>query len=719
MVFGRFFNSFSMITCLLLLCVSVQSGDLRQVIRLDGLWEIEEGSMDTIPEAFPHRVVVPGLIDMSSPDFFEVGIPSARREAFWYRKTFKTTSDIPETAILKIHKAKYGTKVYLNGKLLGEHLPCFTPAYFNVKDALNGDGQENELIVRVGAYKDSVPSTIPSGADFEKYKYIPGIYDSVDLILSGKPYIRNVQLVPNLETSSVGVIAEIDVESDVKTLPVSVTIHEAGTGRNVGEKKTYQAEASQESEGAFELRVPIPNAHLWSPEDPFLYRITIETQKDCYETRFGMRTFSFDADSGRAILNGKPYFMRGTNVCIYRFFEDASRDDLPWQTDWVRRLHQQFKAMHWNSIRYCIGFPPEIWYDIADELGFLIQDEFPIWHGGQKENWPEGLANDEIAKEYKDWMRERWNHPCVVIWDAQNETVTEETGKAIGLVRELDRSNRPWENGWSPPQRPDDPMETHPYLMNRLPESDPPPEGLLSTLLKEPRVPHNGPSERSGEDTVYQNPNVINEYGWMWLNRNGTSTSLTHKFYNKYLGPDASVDARRELYGRYLAAMTEFWRCHRKCAGVLHFCGLGYSRPGGIDRPEAGATSDNFINVRALEYDPYFEKFVKDSFAPVGLMLDFWDARVALDSNRQLAVYVINDLYDDWEGLVRVRIMQEGRPVCEYSQVCKVESLGREILPFSVHFPKERGSYEIIAELISGQDAPVQSHRVFEVVEEL
>ena len=38
--------------------------------------------------------------------------------------------------------------------------------------------------------------------------------------------------------------------------------------------------------------------------------------------------------------------------------------------------------MHWNSIRYCIGFPPDFWYDIADEEGFLIQDEFPIWLGG-------------------------------------------------------------------------------------------------------------------------------------------------------------------------------------------------------------------------------------------------------------------------------------------------------------------------------------------------
>ena len=68
-------------------------------------------------------------------------------------------------------------------------------------------------------------------------------------------------------------------------------------------------------------------------------------------------------------------------MTLYRFFEDPQCGDHPWREDWVRRLHRAFKGMHWNSLRYCIGFPPEMWYRIADEEGILIQDEFPIWHG--------------------------------------------------------------------------------------------------------------------------------------------------------------------------------------------------------------------------------------------------------------------------------------------------------------------------------------------------
>ena len=173
---------------------------------------------------------------------------------------------------------------------------------------------------------------------------------------------------------------------------------------------------------------------MWSPEDPFLYELEVATAGDALPARFGMRSFRLDPKTGRAVLNGKPYYLRGTNVCIFRFFEDAQRGDKPWRAEWVRRLHEQFRSMHWNSIRYCIGFPPEMWYRIADEEGLLIQDEFPIWFGGDA--WPAELKADEIAREYKEWIEERWNHACVVIWDGQNETVTPETGKAIAAVLE-------------------------------------------------------------------------------------------------------------------------------------------------------------------------------------------------------------------------------------------------------------------------------------------
>jgi beta-galactosidase/beta-glucuronidase len=146
---------------------------------------------------------------------------------------------------------------------------------------------------------------------------------------------------------------------------------------------------------------PLPIVASGSPEDPFLYTLEANSSTDRFQTRFGMREFRFDPATGRAKLNGRTYFLRGSNFTLYRFFEDSECQDLPWRQDWVRLLHERMKEMHWNCLRYCIGFPPEAWYDIADEVGILIQDEFPIWS-----LTPE-TKREELAAEYAEWMRER------------------------------------------------------------------------------------------------------------------------------------------------------------------------------------------------------------------------------------------------------------------------------------------------------------------------
>ena len=155
----------------------------RQVVSLDGQWAIAEGSMEAGPTQFEHRVPVPGLVDEARPAFAEVGQKCERREAFWYRRTFRVKGEVPAVATLKLSKAAYGARVLLNGVLLGEHLPSFTPGYFDARPALRGNGAENEVVVRVGATREALPPTVASGWDHEKVRYIPGLFDSVELIL--------------------------------------------------------------------------------------------------------------------------------------------------------------------------------------------------------------------------------------------------------------------------------------------------------------------------------------------------------------------------------------------------------------------------------------------------------------------------------------------------------------------------------------------------------
>jgi beta-galactosidase len=682
----------------------------RTVMDLNGTWEIAEGGMDSAPVVFEHKVPVPGLVDMAEPAFEGVGKKSPKRQAFWYRRIFTLEKKVPDVAILKIHKAKYGTKVFLNGNLVGEHLPCFTPALLDVKPFLNAAGQQNELIVRVGADRESLPEGMPTGWDFEKYLYIPGIYDSVELILTGAPYIERVQTVPDIERSKVKVVAEIENVGAPESLDLHFRLCEASTGRIVESGAVGIANAAGKQKVNVNFEIPIQECHLWSPEDPFLYKLQLATEGDDLKTRFGMRSFRFDKETGRAVLNGKTYFMRGTNVCVYRFFEDADRGDKPWRTEWVRNLHRKFKSMNWNSIRYCIGFPPEIWYDIADEEGFLIQDEFPIWLLSEA---PEKPVAEKIIPEYTEWMQERWNHPCVVIWDAQNESVTEETGKATAAVRHLDLSNRPWNNGWAEPQSPNDCVEAHPYLFSRFfnPSWSRSDFNGLRDMAKVSPVPNLRDAQRK-----LNIPIIINEYGWLWLNRDGTPTCLTAKVYDKLLGPDSTTEQRRLLYARYLAALTEFWRSGRKCAGVLHFCGLGYSRPGDKPRPEGGATSDHFIDLDNLTFEPNFEKYVRDAFSPVGLMVNFWAEQLDAGSKQKFEVVLINDLSVISKGPVRLIIERNGTTVAEKSESCQIDGFGRIVMPFEMGIPKVEGQYQLVAELTQPDGTRIRSLRDFKVV---
>jgi hypothetical protein len=204
---------------------------------------------------------------------------------------------------------------------------------------------------------------------------------------------------------------------------------------------------------------------------------------------------------------------------------------------------------------------------------------------------------------------------------------------------------------------------------------------------------------------------IINEYGWLWLNRDGTPTILSKKVYELLLGPNATADQRRDLYARLLAAKTEFWRAHRQVAGVLHFCGLGYSRPD-------GQTSDHFLDIESLALEPHFRTYVGDAFSPVGLMVDHWAEEVRPGETRRVPVVVMNDLYGEWKGEVRLQLSHGGRTVAEQSQPCCVAAMGTQTVVFQVKVPDQTGRYQLAGELVAPGQHPVRSLRDFAILTE-
>lgn len=646
----------------------------RRVVSLDGQWQIAEGGLsDAVPATFDHTVPVPGLVDLSKPAFADVGVTSPQRQAFWYKRSFMVRGPESQIALLKINKAMFGTTVWLNGSCLGEHLGCFTPGYFDVSKLLKYNAA-NTLIVRVGACRESLPASIPSGTDNEKTIWTPGIYDSVSLTLTEPPYIGSMQVAPHINDGSITVQVAVKGAAEA---PLRFSVRECKSGRVVAKAGV------QSSEGIIAKKIRLKKPRLWSPEDPFLYVLKCETDTDAVETRFGMREFHYDVKTGRAILNGKPYYLRGTNFCMFRFFEDPARGSLLWNRQWARKLLTlPKKSLHWNSARVCIAPFPEFYYDMADELGWLLQDEYPIW--GFNDNW----SQDELKTEFGEWMRERWNHPSIIVWDANNETVAPRTRELIRSVRSMDLSNRPWDNGWGVRDRATDAAETHPYTFLRF-------NSALSTL------PSIGVAQ----------PAIINEYDAFWMGRDGGLGPWFAQWYKDMLGPKATLNQKRELLAYNGAISTEYWRARRQAAGVQWFCYLSYSKPGMV-------TSDNFADIQNLVIEPHFVDYLSNAFSPLGVMIDDKEIQHLAGSRKDYRVIITNDLDQRQSGVVVLKFTDIGsaREASRQSSKFNIKAFGQSVIHFHVRMPARPGNYRLVAELVPVNGEKVRSRRNIRII---
>ncbi len=663
----------------------------RRILSLDGRWEIAQGGMDTEPTEYAATVPVPGLADLAAPAFQNVGVESPERQAFWYRRRFLLKGPV-SVAQLKVNKAQFGAKVWVNGAPAGEHLGCFTPGRFDVSRLLRADA-ENTIVIRIGAWKNALPDWVPPGTDYERIKWIPGIYDSVSLTLMESPFITGLQVAPNIEKSRIEVQVSLQNSEPTTARPnIQFSVREWKSGQPAAKSETKSVEIGPNSGKTITTSIHLENPTHWSPENPFLYVLRCDTGADTLEARFGMREYHNDVRSGYVRLNGMTYFLRGSNFCMFRFFEDPKRAGLPWDREWVRKLLELPKReLHLNSARVCIAPFPEFWYDLADEIGWLLQDEYPIW--GFDERW----SDQELITEFREWLQERWNHPSIVVWDACNETLEPRLAKIIETVRPMDLSNRPWDNGYSPPIQIGDAVEVHPYLYIR--------DGFrlyeLGSALEKKQV-----------DTILRpSPVVINEYDWLWVNRDGTPTRLTEALYAARLGPDAAPAERWEFCAYHYAVLTEFWRATRLAAAVQYFCYLTYSRPG-------GQTSDNFVDIQNLTLEPRFREYMRNAESPLGVMIDDYTEKVGSGVKRSVRIIITNDLYRRRGGRIRFKITDpsESLTLWETTTPFEVEPLGQQIKQIPAEYPVPLGRYHLVADMAAKTGETVKSFRKFEVI---
>lgn len=691
----------NILVVLILFFVGISTQAQRKVTSLNGTWDIEESVLaEKVPTKFQNKVEVPGLVNNAfpgfegvdkfygkeyygnywvqpglvkldiNPDTMKIGYSFQTRNYFWYRKSFETLPGF-EAVVLKIGKAQFGTSVWVNGQKCGESTDCFASQYYNIASLLKKKGT-NEVLIRIGAHPGVLPASVPAGNDYEKRHWTPGIYDDVSVIFSNYPYIETVQVAPDIHKSEIKVQSLVIFKPETKTTQLTGKVAEWKSGKEIT-SVSQTVDSNGNSSKLVTFTIPIKDAQLWSPDSPFLYTLNLSTGTDDVNVRFGMREFRFDTPTKRAYLNDKIIFLRGSNITLHRFFDDSLCQNHPWEEKWVRELLTKLpKKYNWNSFRFCIGPVPDKWFDIADEEGLLIQNEYFIW------NYRSYWNRDTLKNQLENWMRDSWNHPSMAWWDINNETRETKLTGLISELRTLDLSHRAWDNGYNLPEGDNDPVEDHNYKWYAGQNS-----GSLWSLQKF----QDGMAEKT---TNSPHPTahacVLNEYGWLWLKRNGEKTLLTTPVYDS-IAKGYSNQQRQELYAYLLAVETEYFRAHRNYAGVLHFDYLTGDFPGAI-------TGDIFQNPETLTPVPVYDDYFSEIFKPLGVYVNFFPLEVKAGTGSEIPVMLVNDEYLSISGKIEMKLFNESKQeVANSNEKFSVASLGQQTVKLKLKMPETGGNY--------------------------
>lgn len=661
------------------LSVFAWADDGRTTISLNGEWDFDQTEQAFPPRKYTRKIPVPGLVHLARPKisqyekFFKKpdGVELVEQFNFlerdytpmynWYkRKVFIDEKFKDEQLFLTIKKSQYVTRVFVNGHEVGASMECYTPMDFNITSAVKY-GSDNEILIQVGD-RAWLPSEAAGGTDKEKVHYLPGIWDDVFITATGKMRVDKILFLPSLAKGLVTVKTLVrslyppqmlygDKMKD--SCKIEFCVKEKTTGQVVG-KKVIEGEVKRDNRTYFETSISLDNPKAWTPDSPFLYEgeVSVYDQDelvDRYSVNFGMRDFS---RKGKFFtLNGDKFYLRGSNITLQRFFEDPDCQALAWDREWVKKLMIDLpKSIDWNAMRICVGIVPDFWYDLCDEYGIVLQNEWLYW---QNHGWDE-----QVRKEYTNWVWSDGNHPSIVIWDAINENWDSYIGNTlIPELKELDPT-RIWDAGYmtSDQMGTNDEMdEPHPYRALTLMHSSELNDYFKNNPYNLGALHENWVGFSSILDAGV--PQLVNEYGWIWLWRDGRPSKLTLNNYNYYLGENATPEQCRELQAYWLELETEWLRSERSVGGILAFCHLTNNY---------GFTGDWFINdIKDLEPSPAFRWF-KHCFAPSAVFIDLADRRYTKHleplkpgSDLVFNLVGVNDLNKESSGKVLLKLLDE------------------------------------------------------------
>lgn len=392
-------------SCLLAALTTAVSAQQRT--SLDGAWQIaveaDDGTTST-----PLPIHVPGAFEtVLGPDFDGV----AR-----YRRTLplpaRQEGQVPPRVRLEFAAVATHATVFCNGTQVGEHLGGWTPFRIDVTEALRWNG-DDVLEVRV----DERVGHNTQGFLPEVQPHFGGIWQGVIMCTDSVPVLdRFDTLLFGTADGTLRAAASV-LQAGSPTADLTLSL-ELRAGDQV--LATSQLALGEATRG--ELQQRCPDVRPWSPQHPTLYDATLVlrsggTVLDRLTRRVGFRDLA--ADGTRVLWNGTPLSVRGILHWGYSPPHLAPPND---PSFWRPQL-EYFRSLGINTLKCCLFVPPRCIYELCDELGLLVWQEYPTWHPKL-----DRAHQDELLREYQEFFAHDRSHPSVAF-----RSLTCETGPGADL----------------------------------------------------------------------------------------------------------------------------------------------------------------------------------------------------------------------------------------------------------------------------------------------
>lgn len=168
------------------------------------------------------------------------------------------------------------------------------------------------------------------------------------------------------------------------------------------------------------------------------------------------------------LVDGRPFRVRG--ILHWGYYPELGN---PWPgEDQMRREIAELKALGFNLIKFCLWVPPARYYELCDELGMFVWQEYPVWDAplAASAEARGALGEADVLGEFRELFAHDAPFGCVILRTLTCENDRVDAGlaaKLIALAREtipgcVILTNSSWlcKNGEG------DFHDEHPYLHN-------------------------------------------------------------------------------------------------------------------------------------------------------------------------------------------------------------------------------------------------------------